>query len=360
MSGLVVGLVLRTPITDKFNSEAKFVATVYADHAWEDGSHAYPAVATVAMITGLSERTVQRYLRILETIGMLKSSGKGPRGTTCYNFPLVENTDGSVRLALHGGDSVTPPAEEQKTADSGVTQSPRQADGGDTVSGDTVSGDSIVSPKQTTRHLKPKEEEEAKTPRKFEIGEQLQEALKELGIFVSTWDAVEKRLAEGWIETDIFALINWMRATTKNKTQAAQRFVTRIRERTKAPKEYYPRYQEVEADLGDGQEDLVSDESKVMQDESVTDRIQSAWNYVKDDLSKEMERGAFAKYVKDTVPVHYEPGYLEVGALSQSQADWLDARVVSIVERLLLGLLNDHTTVNFIVVEAVAVETEEV
>ena len=135
MSGLIVGLVLRIPITEAFTSEAKFIATVYADHAWEDGTHAHPAVDTVAGITGLSTRTVQRYLRILEGMGMLIPSGKGPRGTNQYRFPLEGREDGSVRLKMRGGDRL----------------SPRQPDGGDTESGDTESGDPAVSPKQTTR-----------------------------------------------------------------------------------------------------------------------------------------------------------------------------------------------------------------
>jgi hypothetical protein len=108
MSGLIVGLVLKTPITDKFNREAKFIATVYADHAREDGTHAYPSVETVANITGYSVRTVQRYLRVLEEIGMLRLTGKGPRGTNRYDFTLQNNTDGSVQLVLGRGDSLHP------------------------------------------------------------------------------------------------------------------------------------------------------------------------------------------------------------------------------------------------------------
>lgn len=145
MSGLVVGLVLRTPITDKFNSDAKFIATVYADHAWEDGTHAYPAVDTVAGITGLSPRTVQRYLRVLESIGMLILDGKGPRGTNKYKFPLESGKDGSVRLSLRRGDSVTPQTSDEKQADSGDRLSPRQAVGGDRESGDRESGDTGVT-----------------------------------------------------------------------------------------------------------------------------------------------------------------------------------------------------------------------
>lgn len=142
MSGLIVGLVLRQPITDKFDGEAKFIATVYADHAWEDGTHAYPAVETVAAIVGKSVRTVQRHLRMLEEIGMLIPSGKGPRGTTSYSFPLHANEDGSVRLAIKGGDTVTPPAREEQPADSGDTVTGCQPDG--------VTGNRVTSPSGDT------------------------------------------------------------------------------------------------------------------------------------------------------------------------------------------------------------------
>lgn len=142
MSGLIVGLVLRQPITEKFDGEAKFIATVYADHAWEDGTHAYPAVETVSMIVGKSVRTVQRHLRMLEEIGMLIPSGKGPRGTISYSFPLHINDDGSVRLAIKEGVTVSPPVEEPKPADSGVTVTGCQPDG--------VTGNRVTSPSGDT------------------------------------------------------------------------------------------------------------------------------------------------------------------------------------------------------------------
>lgn len=144
MSGLIVGLVLRLQITEEFNSEAKFIATVYADHAWEDGTHAYPAIETVAKRTGFSERTVQRYLRTLEKM-ILTPDGKGPRGTNKYKFVLHETEDGSVGLVLRRGDSLTPPVKTEKPADSGDTQTPRQPDGGDRESGDRDSGDTSVT-----------------------------------------------------------------------------------------------------------------------------------------------------------------------------------------------------------------------
>lgn len=129
MSGLIVGLVIRTPISDEFVSTAKYVAIIYADHAWEDGSHAHPAVETVARAIGVDERTVQRHLRTLVKLGMLIPDGKGPKGTNRYKFPLEETADGFVKLAMRRGDTVPP----------------RHSAGGDTDSGDTDSGDMGVT-----------------------------------------------------------------------------------------------------------------------------------------------------------------------------------------------------------------------
>lgn len=145
MSGLIVGLVLRTPITEEFNTEAKFIATVYADHAWEDGTHAYPAVDTVAGMIGLHPRTVQRYLRSLETLGMLIPDGKGPRGTNKYKFPLEAKADGSIRLALEWGGTQPPPQETETKADSGGAAPGWQPATGDRESGDTESGGASVT-----------------------------------------------------------------------------------------------------------------------------------------------------------------------------------------------------------------------
>lgn len=130
MSGLIVGLVLELPVTKEFTSEVKFTATIYADHAWQDGTHAYPAIATVAKTTGYHERSVQRYVRVLQKLKVLIPDGKGPHGTNNYKFPL-EHINGGSRLsvAFVGGDSLPP----------------RQPATGDTDSGDTDSGDTSVT-----------------------------------------------------------------------------------------------------------------------------------------------------------------------------------------------------------------------
>lgn len=142
MSGLIVGLVMRLPVTPEFNKDVKFVAMIYAEHAWPDGSHSHPAVETVARYIGCSDRSVQRHVKVLVDMGLLIPDGKGPKGTNQYRFMLHEMPDGSTKLQL-----VSP-----KTAPvfMGDTVSPRQivtpeAEGGDTDSGDTDSSDTSVT-----------------------------------------------------------------------------------------------------------------------------------------------------------------------------------------------------------------------
>lgn len=133
MSGMITGLVMRTPVTKQFSRDVKFTALVYAEHAWPDGTHAYPAVETVADFIGCSVRSVQRYIRTLEEIGMLIPDGKGPRGTNSYKFLLENLPDGGARLIFQ------PPKQR------GDNLSPRQIDGVTADSGDRDSGDTGVT-----------------------------------------------------------------------------------------------------------------------------------------------------------------------------------------------------------------------
>lgn len=354
MSGLIVGLVLRTPITDTFTTEAKFIATVYADHAWEDGTHAHPAVETVARITGLSVRTVQRYLHgALLQIGMLIPDGKGPRGTIQYRFPLESREDGSIRLKLLGG----------------VTVTPRQPDGGDTESGDTESGDTMVSPKQTNRPLI-HEEEEKPAPKKFEFAQELQNELKDLGVFVSTWKHVETQMAAGWTELDILALIDWQSETRKDKAKAAQGFVTRIREGSKAPQEYYQfnRRRQLgkwlpivcgcdDVQSADFQDELASEEPIVVGARGFEPQVANAWDTVLGQLALEMNRGTYSKYLSGTMLTAWDGEQLTIAVPGAESRDWLDSRIKSTAERLLVGVMNQEVKIKFVAAETAEVES---
>ena len=352
MSGIVSGLVLRTPISDDFTSEAKFIATVYADHAWEDGTHAHPAVETVAKITGYHERTVQRYIHnVLIPMGMLIKDGVGPRGTNQYRFPLEEGSDGSIRLKLKGSGTVPP----------------RLPARGDTESGDTESGDTIVPPELT--NVKIHEEEEKDQQFNFSAG--LQEELTDLGVFVSTWVHVEKRIAAGWSEADVLALILWMRKTRKDKPKAAQGFVTRVREGTKAPAEYYDfslrsrtgKWVPVTT-RDDHQETSPTETEDDPEPEPVRDipimesEITKAWRSVLGQMKLEMPRGMFDAWLSDTCPVSFDDQTLTVAARDDNTRDWLESRMQSTCERLLVGVLNQTVTVEFVVAESVAIETD--
>lgn len=64
-------------------------ALALADHADHDGRNAYPSVALLAWKTGHDRRTIQRHLRELEALGLIRPIGyaKGGHGrATRYVF----------------------------------------------------------------------------------------------------------------------------------------------------------------------------------------------------------------------------------------------------------------------------------
>lgn len=62
----------------------RLVLLVLADHAEHDGTNAWPAVATIARQTRLSERQVQRCLRALEARGEITKTGSHRAGAQRY------------------------------------------------------------------------------------------------------------------------------------------------------------------------------------------------------------------------------------------------------------------------------------
>ena len=362
MSGLVVGLVIELPISEVFTSEMKFTAVIYADHAWQDGTHAHPAIATVAAKTGYHERSVQRYVRSLEALGLLILDGKGPKGTNQYKFPLVM-ADGSARLnvKLKGGDTLPP----------------RQPATGDRDSGDTDSGDTSVT---RTNQPSLNQEEEEKGAAKFSFSANLQIELEDAQIFRSIWPEVERLIqVSGWSEADVVALLDWQIQINKAKPErCAQRIVARLREGTKAPQGYYKfnqrrlsgkwypgRSEETEMPA-ESEEQIIFDDipTQIVADETVTVTItgyincEQAWQSVLGQLQMEMPRASFDSWVRDSRPLHFENQVLEIGTRNADARDWLESRLKSTVERLLIGILNMRVDVEFVVAQPFAVETE--
>ena len=101
----------------------KFVLMALADAAGDDG-YCWPSIPTLARKTGMSERSVQRILRILEKSGLLKVEarfrGDGSATSNGYYLTLIK-----------GGDNLPSPLSQSKhqvvvspspPSDLGVTQ----------------------------------------------------------------------------------------------------------------------------------------------------------------------------------------------------------------------------------------------
>lgn len=76
---------------------------------------------------------------------------------------------------------------------------------------------------------------------------------------------------------------------------------------------------------------------------------EQAWQTVLAQLQMDMPRASFDTWVRDTRPVGYENGLLTVGVRNAYARDWLDSRLATTVNRLLIDTLNSKVSVNFIV-----------
>ena len=77
--------------------------------------------------------------------------------------------------------------------------------------------------------------------------------------------------------------------------------------------------------------------------------VDQAWQSVLGQLQMEMPRASFDTWVRDTKPVSYQDGTLTVGVRNAYARDWLENRLASTVNRLLVGIMNATVGVNFIV-----------
>lgn len=76
---------------------------------------------------------------------------------------------------------------------------------------------------------------------------------------------------------------------------------------------------------------------------------EQAWQNVIAQLQMDMPRASFDTWVRDTRPVGYENGILTVGVRNAYARDWLDSRLATTVNKLLIETLNSKVSVNFIV-----------
>ena len=84
-----------------------------------------------------------------------------------------------------------------------------------------------------------------------------------------------------------------------------------------------------------------------------------AWQSVLGQLQMEMPKASYNTWVRDTHPLLYENGALTVGVPNAYARDWLESRLASTVDRLLVGILNSSVSVNFVVAQGEESEAAE-
>jgi hypothetical protein len=85
---------------------------------------------------------------------------------------------------------------------------------------------------------------------------------------------------------------------------------------------------------------------------------EQAWQSVLGQLQLEMPRATFETWVRDTEVLSLDDGMLTVATRNAYARDWLESRLTSTVQRLLIGILNRSVTVEFVVRDWVDEELE--
>lgn len=76
-----------------------------------------------------------------------------------------------------------------------------------------------------------------------------------------------------------------------------------------------------------------------------------AWQATKLQLEMQMTRNLYEQWVKDTQAIRYDGNALTIAAANEEAQAWLESRLTSTVERLLIGILNAEVNVAFVVAE---------
>ena len=77
--------------------------------------------------------------------------------------------------------------------------------------------------------------------------------------------------------------------------------------------------------------------------------IQEVWGAVLSQLQMEMPRASFETWVRDTEVVALEKNVLTICARNAYAKDWLESRLTSTIERMLIGMLNQSVSLQFVV-----------
>jgi hypothetical protein len=75
---------------------------------------------------------------------------------------------------------------------------------------------------------------------------------------------------------------------------------------------------------------------------------EQAWQSVLDLLQMQLPKAPFETWVRDTKALRYGRNVLEIGTRNAYARDWLESRLASTVERLLVGIMNTSVDVVFV------------
>ncbi len=85
---------------------------------------------------------------------------------------------------------------------------------------------------------------------------------------------------------------------------------------------------------------------------------EQAWQSVLGQLQMEMQRASFETWVRDTEALSLDDGVITIATRNAYARDWLESRLTSTVQRLLIGILNQTVTVQFVARDAPEQELE--
>lgn len=83
-----------------------------------------------------------------------------------------------------------------------------------------------------------------------------------------------------------------------------------------------------------------------------------AWEFVLGQLQLDMPRASFETWVRDTEALSLEDGVMTVKTRNVYARDWLESRLTSTVQRLLIGILDQSVSVRFVVGDGAEEETD--
>jgi hypothetical protein len=86
--------------------------------------------------------------------------------------------------------------------------------------------------------------------------------------------------------------------------------------------------------------------------------LEEIWGQALRQLQLDMPRASFETWVRDTKALSLDDGVITIAARNAYVCDWLESRMTNTVQRLLIGILNQPVTVEFVVWDSADEEVE--